>query len=76
MRRVGQIMMALGAAVGASVGLAMLVHFGLAGVPWLINVALAKLGLVSAVALMTGGAVSVRLAKRDEARKLGSRPAP
>ena len=50
MRRLGQLLMALGAAVGAAVGLAMLAQLGLAGVPWLVNVALAKLSLVASVA--------------------------
>jgi hypothetical protein len=76
MRRVGQLLMALGAAVGIVVALAMMAHLGLAGAPWLVNVALAKLGLVAAGALMAGGAISVRLAKRHEQRQLGSRPAP
>jgi hypothetical protein len=67
--------MALGAAVGIFVALAMGAHRGLAGAPWLVNVALAKLGLVAAGGLMAGGAVAVRLAKRHEQRQLGSRPA-
>ena len=56
--------MALGAAVGAAVAVSMLAHVGVAGVPWLVNGALAKLGLVASGGLMAGGAVSVRLAKR------------
>ena len=56
----------LGAAVGAGVGLAMLTHTSLVGVPWLVNVALAKLGLVASGGLMAGGAVSIRIAKRRE----------
>ena len=76
MRRVGQLLMALGLAVGVVVALAMAAHLGLAGAPWLVNVALAKLGLVAAGGLMAGGAVSMRLAKRHEQRQVGSRPAP
>ena len=76
MRRVGQLLMALGLAVGVVVALAMAAHLGLAGAPWLVNVALAKLGLVAAGGLMAGGAVSMRLAKRHEQRQFGSRPAP
>ena len=68
--------MALGAAVGVLVALAMAAHLGLADAPWLVNVALAKLGLIAAGGLMAGGAVVVRLAKRQEQRQLGSRPAP
>jgi hypothetical protein len=66
MKRLGKILLGLGAAVGAGVGAAMLTHTGLAGVPWLVNVALAKLGLVASGALMAGGAVSLRLAKRRD----------
>jgi len=76
MRRVGQLLMALGAAVGVLVALVMAAHLGLAGAPWLINVALAKLGLIAAGGLMAGGAVSLRLARRHEQRQLGSQPAP
>jgi hypothetical protein len=66
MRRLGKWLLALGASVGAIVGVAALTHSGLAGVPWLVNVALAKLGLVASAGLMTGGAMSLRLAKRRE----------
>jgi hypothetical protein len=66
MRRLGTWLMGMGATVGAIVGVAVLTHTGLAGVPWLVNVALAKLGLVASAGLMTGGAVSLRLAKRRE----------
>ena len=62
--------MALGATVGAGVGVAMLTHAGIAGVPWLVNVALAKLGLVASGGLMAGGAATVRLANRREQKTL------
>ena len=70
MRRFGQLLIGLGAVTGAAVGIAMLSHLGVAGAPWLVNVALAKLGLVAAGSMMAGGAVSVRLAKRRDARQL------
>ena len=64
-----------GAAVGVAVALAMLAHFGVNGAPWLVNVALAKLGLVAAGGLMAGGAASVRIAKRrEQASLLSSNP--
>ena len=75
MRRIGQFLLALGVALGVFVALAMAIHLGLAGAPWLVNVALAKLGLIAAGGLMAGGAVSMRLAKRLVQRQLGSRPA-
>jgi hypothetical protein len=66
MKRIGSMLLGLGAAVGAGIGLAILTHTGLAGVPWLVNVALAKLGLVASGGLMVGGAMSLRIAKRRE----------
>jgi hypothetical protein len=62
--------MGLGAGVGVVVTIAMFAHLGLVGVPWLVNVALAKLGLLASAGLMAGGAVSVRLAKRRERSEL------
>ena len=66
MKRIGTTLIGLGVAVGAVVGVAILTHTGVPGVPWLVNVALAKLGLIASGGLMTGGAVSLRLAKRRE----------
>lgn len=56
--------MGLGAAVGAAVACAMFLHLGVAGAPWLVNVAVAKLGIVASFGLMSGGAVSMRIARR------------
>ncbi len=56
--------MILGAGVGATVAIAMAGHYGPSGAPWIINVALAKLGLVASGGLMATGAVSVRIANR------------
>jgi hypothetical protein len=72
MRRFGKLVMALGAGVGALVALAIGAHLGATNVPWLVNVALAKLGLVASVALMAGGAASIRIANRREQRRLTS----
>jgi hypothetical protein len=76
MRRFGQLLMALGAAVGTLVGLAMLGQLTIVGLPWLVNVALVKLGLIGAGGLMAGGAVSVRFARRREQQRLGLPPVP
>jgi hypothetical protein len=73
MRRLGQLLMALGGVVGVFDAMAMAGQFGFSGVPWLVNVALAKLGLIAAGGLMAGGAVSVRLARRREHRELEAR---
>lgn len=68
----GQLLMWIGAAVGAAVGIAILAHAGLSGVPWLVNVALAKLGILSSFGLMGGGAVFQRLAARRDDRALSN----
>jgi hypothetical protein len=70
MRRFGQFLMGLGAAVGTAFALAMLAHVGWNGVPWFINVALAKFGLATAGGLMAGGAVSIRIANRRDRSNL------
>lgn len=64
--RVGQLVATVGVVVAAS----MLLHLGVAGAPWLVNVALAKLGLVAAGGIMAGEAFTVRLAARREQRLL------
>jgi hypothetical protein len=61
MRRFGKLLMGLGALVGASDVIVIVGHLGLIGVPWIVNVALVKLGLIAAAGLMTAGAATVRL---------------
>ena len=65
-------LLALGLAVGVIDAGAIFLHLGLAGVPWLVNVALAKLGFIAALGLLGGGAVTGRLARRQEVERLGS----
>ena len=62
----------IGAAVGVADALAIAVHLNVAGVSWIVSVALAKFALVAAGGLMTGGAVLRRLALRRDARRLES----
>ena len=75
MRTFGKTLMVLGAAVGVSVAISMLAHVGVAG-PWLVNVALAKLGLVASFGLMAGGAISVRVGNRRKRRELAAGDGP
>jgi hypothetical protein len=75
MKRLGTILMALGALLGIAVFGAIGLHWGYPGAGWLLNVALAKITLAGAGGLMGGGAVLQRVARRDEAKRLGSRPA-
>ena len=72
MRRIANVLLALGLAVGVIDAGAIFLHLGLAGVPWLVNVALAKLGFIAALGLLGGGAVTGRLARRQEVERLGS----
>ena len=72
MRRVATVLMALGVGVGVIDAGAIFFHLGLAGVPWLVNVALAKLGFIAALGLLGGGAVAGRLARREEVERIGS----
>lgn len=70
MKRIGQALMMLGAGVGGVVAVAMAGHFGLVGAPWIVNIALAKLGIVAAGGLMAVGAATVRIANRREQSNL------
>ncbi|HEV7387148.1 MAG TPA: hypothetical protein VGN73_00920 [Gemmatimonadaceae bacterium] len=69
MRRLGEVLLILGAALGVLVAVAMVAHLG-PGNSWLINVALAKLTLVAAGGLMGGGAVMIRLDNRERSKQL------
>ena len=71
MRRIANMLMALGLAVGVIDAGAIFFHLGLAGVPWIVNVALAKLGFIAALGLLGGGAVAGRISRRQEADRLG-----
>ena len=70
MHKVGLLLRIIGAALGIAIFALIGIHWGWAGAPWLINVALAKLGLIGAGGLMTAGAVVERVARRDDARRL------
>ena len=71
MKRVGGFLIGLGLTVGVGTTLAVFGHIGLAGSPWLINVALAKLAYIASGGLMAAGAVSIRATtRREQARQL------
>jgi hypothetical protein len=74
MRRVSQVLLVAGAVLGGSVAIAMIGHVGVSGASWLVNVALGKLTLVGAGALLAGGAVTGRIARRQAARRLAAPP--
>jgi hypothetical protein len=58
--------MVLGAVVGGAVGLALLFHLSIPGVPWLLALGLAKLTLVASAGLLGAGAFIQRLANRRD----------
>jgi hypothetical protein len=68
MRLLGQLLMILGVAAGGAVGLALLFHLSIPGVPWLIALGLAKLTLVGSAGLLGAGAFVQRLANRHDDR--------
>ena len=72
MGRLATLLMGLGLAVGMIDAGAIFFHVGLAGVPWLVNVALAKLGVVASLGLLGGGVVAGRLARRKEVARIES----
>jgi hypothetical protein len=64
MRRIGQLLMFLGLGVGGIVGLSILLHLDVPGVPWLVAVGLTKLALVASGGMLAGGAFLQRLGAR------------
>jgi hypothetical protein len=68
MKRFGSFLIGLGLTVGIGVTLAAFGHLGFAA-PWLVNLALAKLGYIASGGLMAGGAVTIRAAARREQTK-------
>lgn len=73
MRRFGQFLMWIGAAVGLFDALVIVIHSGAPpGAIWLVNPALAKLTMIAAGGLMAGGAVTARIAYQRELRRLES----
>lgn len=64
--------MAMGAVLGAGVALAIGTHTGIPGMPWLINVALAKLTLLGAGGMMMAGAAGIRFERLRETRRIAA----
>jgi len=69
MRRIGNVLMAAGAVVGVTTGLAVLGDVHIPGVgSWLLAVAVAKLGFIAAFTLIAAGAAATRMAGRQESK--------
>ena len=74
MRRIGQGLLWIGAAVGVATGLGVLSGFHPAGWSWIMLVGSAKLSTLASFGLMAGGAVALRLDGRErQRRKLSAR---
>jgi hypothetical protein len=69
MRSIGNVLLALGVALGCAVGVGLLLGVSVPGVSWLVAVGLTKLTLIAAGGLIAGGAVLQRLASRAEDRR-------
>jgi hypothetical protein len=66
MRRLGSILMVVGAVVGVGTGVAVLTGADIPGVgSWLVAVAVAKLGFIAAFTLIAAGAALHRMATRS-----------
>jgi hypothetical protein len=70
MRRIGNVLMVVGAAVGVCSGVWLLAGPTLGGLAWLVGMGLIKLALVTSLAIMGTGAVALRIANRRESGRL------
>ena len=69
MRKFGDVLMAMGAALGVVLTAAMVFRSALPAMPWLLMVGMFKLGFAGAVGVIAAGAVVRRLAWRAEVRR-------
>ena len=75
MKRLGDVLMAIGVAIGAVVAIALAMGIRVNGMPFLVSVGLAKLTVLTALGFLAGGAVVRRLGKRREEReRVGAHP--
>lgn len=70
MRKFGSFLIGAGVVLGVTVPIAMLGGIPLPALPWLVAVGMAKLVLLGSAGMMAAGAVCIRLARREEERKL------
>lgn len=69
-RGLGNALIILGVVVAAADVAAIATGWTPLVLPWLVNVGLAKLGFIAAGGMMTAGAMTIRVAKVREARRL------
>jgi hypothetical protein len=74
MRRFGQFLSYLGVVIGGLLGLSLLVHIQVEGLPWLFAIEMAKLTFAVSIGLIAAGAVVQRIALR--AAMLSQLPPP
>lgn len=70
MRSFGRFLMALGVVAGVFAGLWTLLGPSLGGVPWFFGIGLIKLTFVAGLGLIAAGAGTLRIANRQDARRL------
>lgn len=74
-RRLGQVLMMVGVALGVLVGVAWLVRFNVMELPLLVLIGTVKLAIISSIGLIGAGAAILRVANRSDGR-LGSGEEP
>ena len=68
MKRLGAVLLVLGALVGCIAGIWVMIGLDAVHLPWIVSIGLVKLILAASLGIMAGGAVLVRLAKKSEGR--------
>jgi hypothetical protein len=68
MKRIGAALLVLGALVGVTAGLWVMIGLETLTLPWLVSVGLVKLIIVASLGIMGAGAVMTRIAKKAEQR--------
>jgi hypothetical protein len=76
MKRLGSLLMVLGAIIGAILGIGIIAGVKVNDTPIMVVVGLAKLTFVSAIGLMGAGAALRRIGVREEQRKLAAPKTP
>ena len=68
MKRLGSVLLVLGALIGVAASLWIAVGLDVAKLPWLISIGLVKLTIGASLGVMGSGAVLTRLANRRDKR--------
>jgi hypothetical protein len=74
MKKLGSLLMLLGALIGVGASVWIAVGLDVAALPWLISVGLVKLTVAASLGVMGAGAVLTRLANRRDKRLPAGEP--